>query len=163
MKIQLNAAARLVESGFEDWPKERQQKYLKEHPGSKYGKGGGKAAPVKTVPTKPAPIKPTPAASFSGDLGKKHKIDLGEYVVRDGERSGEGYTDQKAVDSMSKDLIKQGFEQEDWGSDGTHYSKGDHSVTIKKTSDGDYRVTTFEPAPKKPLKRSKVRPSSLYD
>lgn len=54
MKIQLNAAARLLAAeevataSFHDWSRERQDKYLKEHPGSKYGKGvGSKYKPPK--------------------------------------------------------------------------------------------------------------------
>src|SRR5882672_2575780 len=86
MKMQLNAAARLVAAeevdaaGFADWSKERQDKYLKEHPSSKYGKATGKPT------SKPAPTKTAPAESFGGDFSKKHKIDLGEYEVHESER-----------------------------------------------------------------------------
>jgi hypothetical protein len=72
MKIQLNAAARLQATeevdaaGFPDWPKDRQDKYLKEHPGSKYGKGGPKKPETTSeLPAKkPTSIPITHARAF---------------------------------------------------------------------------------------------------
>lgn len=67
MKIQLNAAFRLQSAmeldaaGFEDWSKERQEQYLKKHPGSKYAKGYKPGAPKDKAPAKLAkePAKPS--------------------------------------------------------------------------------------------------------
>jgi hypothetical protein len=69
MKIQLNAAARLLAmevdaAGFEDWPKERQDSYLKEHPGSKYAKGYKPGATTEPTGKKPTAIPITHAKAF---------------------------------------------------------------------------------------------------
>lgn len=69
MKIQLNAAARLqsveaeaeLEAGFHDWSKQRQEKYLKDHPGSKYSPG---YKPKARKPSEPY-IKPAAKPSHS--------------------------------------------------------------------------------------------------
>ena|ERR1700684_2874778 len=66
MTFKLNAAERLQSSteveaaGFEDWSKERQNKYLREHPGSKYSKG---YKPKDPSAKKPAAKKPPPLSA----------------------------------------------------------------------------------------------------
>lgn len=72
MAIKIEASYRLhATSGFEDWSKERQEQYLKEHPNSKYAKGAKPKEKTQVKPKSMPKIKP-----LSGDKADSKVSDL---------------------------------------------------------------------------------------